>query len=62
MADKDSTFDLKLASNGEFYFTLVAPNGEPIARSETYKTRQGALNGIEAVRKYAPGARLDDQT
>lgn len=59
---RKATFDLKTSSNDQFYFVLVAPNGEPIARSEMYTSKQSAKNGIEAVRKYAPDAELDDQT
>jgi uncharacterized protein YegP (UPF0339 family) len=32
----------------------VASNGEQILSSESYKTREGCLNGIESVRKHAP--------
>ena len=59
---RNATFDLKKSSNDQYYFVLVAPNGEPIARSEMYRSKQAAQNGIEAVRKYAPDAELDDQT
>jgi uncharacterized protein YegP (UPF0339 family) len=38
---------------GEFRFRLKAPNHRIIARSEGYKTKAGALNGIESVRKNA---------
>ena len=44
-------FELKVAKNGEFTFTLKAGNGEPILSSETYKAKSGAMNGIESVRK-----------
>jgi uncharacterized protein YegP (UPF0339 family) len=47
-------FQLKTASNGQFYFTLHADNGETILTSETYKAKPGALNGIESVKKNAP--------
>ena len=47
-------FQLKKASNGQFFFTLHADNGEKILTSETYKAKPGALNGIESVKKNAP--------
>jgi uncharacterized protein YegP (UPF0339 family) len=47
-------FELKKASDGQLYFTLNAENGEVILRSELYKARESALNGIESVRKNAP--------
>lgn len=37
-------------------FSLAAPNGEVVAVSEPYNSHQAALDGIEAVRRYAPGA------
>ena len=34
-----------------FYFNLIANNGEIIATSEMYETKQGCIKGISAVRK-----------
>ena len=39
---------------GEFRFRLKARNGEPIGKSEGYKTKAACLNGIESVGKNAP--------
>ena len=47
-------FRLFKGSNGQFYFNLMAPNGEIIGHSEGYITRQGALNGVDAVRVNSP--------
>ncbi len=49
-----STFVIKKATNGEFYFNLKAGNGETILSSELYKARESALNGIASVKKNAP--------
>ncbi|CAM5632353.1 YegP family protein [Rhodanobacter lindaniclasticus] len=49
-------FTVFTGKNGETYFNLKAGNGEIILRSEGYKDRSGALNGIESVRKNAPDA------
>jgi uncharacterized protein YegP (UPF0339 family) len=49
-------------SGTQYVFNLKAGNGEIIATSERYATKQGALNGIESVKKNAPGAPIDDQT
>ena len=46
-------FELKKTANGEFLFNLKAGNGEIILTSERYKTKPGALNGIDSVRKNA---------
>jgi hypothetical protein len=35
-------------------FNLKAANGEVILTSENYKEKEGALNGIESVRKNSP--------
>ena len=39
---------------GEFRFRLKARNGEPIGKSEGYKSKASCLNGIESVGKNAP--------
>jgi uncharacterized protein YegP (UPF0339 family) len=46
----------------KFRFRLKAGNGEIIAVSEAYNSKSSALAGVEAVRKNAPDAKLDDQT
>ena len=43
-------FVIKKSSNGQFYFSLKAGNGEIILTSETYATKSGAQNGIESTR------------
>jgi len=44
-------FELKKAKDGQFFFNLVAGNGQVILTSEMYKSRSAAQNGIESVRK-----------
>jgi len=44
-------YDLFIDSKSEFRFNLKAANGEIIAASEAYETKQGALHGIEAVQR-----------
>jgi len=41
---------------GKFRFRLKAGNGEVIAVSEAYNTKDSCLNGIESVKKNAPVA------
>jgi uncharacterized protein YegP (UPF0339 family) len=55
-------FVLKKGTTGKFHFNLVAANGQVIATSEAYESRESALKGIESVKTNAPGADLDDQT
>lgn len=40
--------------NNEYYYRLKAGNGEPILSGESYKSKQGCLNGIASVKKHAP--------
>ena len=51
-------FVISKNSNGEFTFNLKARNGEIIGRSEGYKAKSSALNGIESVGKNAPDAQV----
>jgi uncharacterized protein YegP (UPF0339 family) len=45
----------------EFRFNLKAANGEIIAASESYETKQGVLNGIDAVQRSCD-AEIEDLT
>lgn len=54
-------FILKTAKDGQTYFTLTAGNGEPIGKSEMYKAKSSAENGIESVKKNAPEAEIDGE-
>ena len=58
----DSNYRNHVASNGQFYFTLVARNGEVIGTSETYATTWGRDNGQVSVKASAPKAEVVDQT
>ncbi|HEY2039143.1 MAG TPA: YegP family protein [Edaphobacter sp.] len=51
-------YELKPGANSKFHFNLKAGNGEIILSSETYNSKQAALDGIESVRKNSP---LDEQ-
>ena len=44
-------YELFTDSASEYRFNLKASNGEIIAASEAYETKQGAVNGIEAVQR-----------
>ncbi len=47
------TFEVKKSTDGQFYFSLKAANGERILASELYREKKSALNGIESVKKNA---------
>lgn len=42
-------YELKKAKNGEFFFNLLAGNGQGILKSEMYSSKSAALNGIASV-------------
>ncbi len=54
-------FVVKETATG-FKFDLKAGNGEVIATSEVYSSKNSCLNGIESTRKNAPAAAIEDQT
>lgn len=58
----DSRYRRKVASNGQFYFNLVATNGEVIGTSETYVSKQGMESGISSVKVNGPNSRVIDLT
>jgi len=43
---------------GKFRFRLLAANGEKIAVSEGYSSKEACVNGIESVKKNAPMAKI----
>jgi len=43
---------------GKFRFRLKAANGEVIAQSQGYDSKEGCVNGIESVKKNAPIAKI----
>ena len=55
-------FEIFKATNHQYYFRLKAPNGEIIAVSEGYTTKQNAINGAHAVKRHAPSAPVYDLT
>ena len=56
----DERYEKKTASNGQFYFSLIAANSQVIGNSEMYKSEAGRDNGIESVKKTAPDAGVED--
>ncbi|KIA95944.1 hypothetical protein OC25_05210 [Pedobacter kyungheensis] len=61
-AQDDSKFEKKTSSNGKYYFSLKATNGQIIGSSEMYESTAARDNGIESVQKNAPDADTDDQS
>ena len=48
-----SYFELKAAADSQFMFNLKAGNNEVILTSESYASKQGAVNGIDSVKANA---------
>lgn len=58
----DSKFELNKDVAGEYRFKLIAANGQTIAVSQGYNSKESALKGIESVKHNAAGAAIDDTT
>jgi uncharacterized protein YegP (UPF0339 family) len=54
-------FVWKTTASGKFHFNLVASNGQVVATSESYSSKDSCLAGMESVRKIA-GSHVEDQT
>lgn len=52
----DGRFERRTSTNNKPYFVLKAGNGQEIGRSEMYESTASMENGIESVKKNAPGA------
>jgi uncharacterized protein YegP (UPF0339 family) len=51
-------FELFKDKDEKYRFRLKAANGEIIATSEAYSSKDGCVNGIESVKKNAPIAKI----
>lgn len=49
-------FEIKLSTNGKYFFNLKAGNGQIILSSEMYESKSACENGIESVKKNAADA------
>ncbi len=54
----EPAFEWYKDKKGKFRFRLKAANGEIIATSEAYSSKDGCVNGIESVKKNAPIAKV----
>lgn len=53
-------FVIKKTSAG-YHFVLKAGNGEVIAQSEVYNSKESCKKGIESVKKNAPDAEVVEE-
>ena len=61
-APLDSRYERRTSSNSKEYFVLKAANGEIIGTSQMYSSGTARDQGIEAVKREAPGASVEDLT
>jgi uncharacterized surface protein with fasciclin (FAS1) repeats/uncharacterized protein YegP (UPF0339 family) len=57
-----TVFEIQFNAPDRFRFHLKAANGQIIAVSQSYLSKQSAENGIASVKKNAPMAKIIDQT
>lgn len=55
-------FAIKKSKDDKYYFSLVAANGEPVASSQMYSSKSGAVKGAEACQRAAAAATIADET
>ncbi|RME65910.1 MAG: DUF1508 domain-containing protein [Alphaproteobacteria bacterium] len=53
-------FVIRRDKSGAYRFVLKAGNGEVVATSQTYKTKEGCKNGIGSVRRNAANSPIVD--
>jgi uncharacterized protein len=53
-----SKFEVYADEVGIYHFRLRSRNGQIIAVSQSYKSKEGCLKGIKSVRSSAAGARI----
>lgn len=61
-APDDSKYYRGTSSNNQYFFSLKAGNGEIIGVSEMYVSTSGRDNGIDAVKRDAPNAEIEDKS
>jgi uncharacterized protein len=54
----DPVFECYIDKIRKYRFRLKAANGEIIAVSEGYSSRESCMNGVESVKKNAPIAKV----
>lgn len=59
-APDDSKYERKETASGKFSFNILAGNKQVIGTSQSYASKSSRDNGIESVKKHAPGATIDD--
>jgi uncharacterized protein YegP (UPF0339 family) len=55
-------FEIRRASGGQYYWRIVASNGQVLATSETYYNKADAQSAAKSVKNHAAGAPIYDYT
>lgn len=53
-------YERKTSANGKHFFNLKSSNGQVVGTSEMFATEEKMEHGIEQVKKYAPGATVEE--
>lgn len=56
--DDDNCFDMKESDSGKYHFNLKSTNGQVIGSSQMYESESGCRNGMDSVKRSAPGAEV----
>ena len=52
----------KSANTGQYWFRIVASNGQVLASSEQYVAKQSAKEAIDSIKRNAANATVDDES
>jgi len=55
-------FEINDSDDGQYYFNLKANNGEVVATSEMYTTKQSCRDGINSVKQITIDTEVIDNT
>jgi uncharacterized protein YegP (UPF0339 family) len=55
-------FEIRRATNNQYYWVFQGNNNEIVCTSETYLTKANATNSIQVVKTQAPGASVNDRS
>ncbi len=55
-------FVIKRGTSGQYHFNLVSTNGQVVATSQRYTTKESCKEGIAPVKQLAAKATIDDQS
>lgn len=58
---KGYRFEIAASKDGQSFVRFVAANGEPMVRSETYKSKSSARNCIKSLQERGPKADILDE-